>query len=739
MTRTPLLALLFAAGLPAQDPSPPAPLPTPSFRGIFVADADSDGAFRIRGERYKLGLSGAGAAYQPLFGPRAPRDYPLQFRLLGAEVGHEPLPLASPAADRRWQRDGERFAFDHGALRECWHVTPTAAQQYFEVAQPTGKGDLVLRIAATGDLRLVDDGPGVRFEAPGLGHVHYSDAVVFDATGERIDVPVVAVRGELTITVPASFTAAAAWPLVVDPLVTTVAIDTTVSDVQDPRVACNPTSGTWLVVAEEHVSATDVDIVCHRYTDAVPPVLLETVYAESGPDFAHNPGLGFLAQPQQFVVAWHNATAGNFQWRTRTATSTAMGTVLNTSAGIGGNLDNRPLIGSTLAGDRFLLVMFRKNTTGTDILAVLLRNTGTNFGTLFIGPLLAPSQGTAAPGGVSVAENFADKWVVVWRECTDALCGTQLVRMQAIVSNNGVGPLTGEPTVTLASGPLVDEPDVAGHGGHLLAVWRTFDGTTNSNDIHGVPIAATGGVYAPQGAVQNLSAQEPGVANVREQFRPSVSYDHCRFVYGYLEDNGNDLVFPHAATVFVDGASIAWHEGHLPLSTVPGLTCRSFDLGYGSSAQPGLHWAVYQQDSPTFTGDVRGAVIDARQPGLTNVVTQTGCGLPSEPGLGLTGTPAIGRTFTIAMNAPGAFPMLLAGADSTSALPGCGACQLGVVQATMLVFIQPSLAVAVPCDAGMLGLRLAFQGLAAFQTGGCPAAFAGFEFAVSDTITIQVR
>jgi hypothetical protein len=62
----------------------------------------------------------------------------------------------------------------------------------------------------------------------------------------------------------------------------------------------------------------------------------------------------------------------------------------------------------------------------------------------------------------------------------------------------------------------------------------------------------------------------------------------------------------------------------------------------------------------------------------------------------------------------------------------------GVDLFAMQVFAQPSLSIAVPCDPGLLQVRIAFQGLIALQTGGCPASFVGFDFALSDTLTIQV-
>jgi len=731
MHRSVVVLSLALAAVTAQQSPPPVPT-APSFAGVFVDDAAA-GEIHVRGERYKLHLGADGATFQPLFGPKAPRDFPLHFQLAGLQLGEQAVPLAAPAP---WRRHDHRFGCERGPVTEWWQVRPGAAQQYFTIPRPAAAGAMTLRIEVQGDLQVDGDGPGVHFRAPGLGAVHYSDAVVVDARGRQLALPVQVEAFGLSITVPASFTAACAWPIVVDPLLTTIAVDTTISDVQDARVACDPASGNWLVVAEEHLSATDVDIVCHRYDNSAVPQLLGTVFADASLSRSNNPDVGIVASTQQFVVAWHDATGGRFQWRVVGATSAALGNTLAISQGIGADLANRPRIGSASAGDRFLLVMFRRNSSGTDVLANWLRTTGTNFGSLFLGPLLAPSQGTMAPGDVSTLAQATDKWVVVWRECTSSGCATQLVRMQAISAAAVAGTLQAEPTVTLATGSFADEPAIAGSSGSLLAVWRQAG--LGSSDIFGVPISNSGGLFLPQGAAQNLTTQEPGAVIVREQRVPAVSHDGVRFVYGYLEDDGTDILQPHAATVFVNGSSIAWHEGHLPLSAVPGRTCHTLDLAHGAGATLGHHWAVWQQDSLAFTGDVRGAVIDARKDGPTSVLTQTGCGLPSEATIGITGTPALGRTFTVALGNLTGFPFLLVGPENIGALPGCGGCLSGVDLSAMVAYGTASLTVPVPADPTLLQFRLAFQGLLLLQAGGCPATLAGFPFALSDTLTIQV-
>jgi hypothetical protein len=739
MNRFLALTVSGGAALLAQQPPAPLSLPSAALQGVHVSDPDPDGAIWVRGERYKLGLTAAGVQYRPLFGPQAARDFPLRMRLAHCGSGGRELPLRKGAA---WQRDGERFTRDRGAVREAWQVTSHGAQFAFEVEQPLVPGALLLRVDAASDLVPGNAGPGVHFAAPGLGHVHCSDATVFDADGARLDVPVTFVGGQLVIEVPSSFTAAARWPLLVDPLLTTVAVDASVSDRRDARVACEPTTGNWLVVAEEHLSATDVDIVCTRYSAASPPVLLDTVYADNTPDFTHNVDVGFVAATQRFVLGWHNATLGSFQHRNRQATSTTQGTTIPLSQGIGGDLQNSVRIGSSYASDRFLLLLFRHQGGSAAPFTTVSASFHASSGTLFSSTpvpvgTLASMQNIVSPGEVSAIASASDKWVVILPEKTATFLPNYLIRMQGIGTAGTTGPLVLDPAVTLSplSSTVVGSAAIAGRGGKLLATWERVNPTTGS-DIHGVPIGLAGALHVPFGAVQNLSAQEPNCVATRAQREPDVSFDGVRFVYGYLEDNGAGTTLPHAATVLLNGAAIAWHEGHLALGTAHTTT---LDVAFGANGNPGVHWAVFQQAGAAANPDVQAAVVDARVPGATSVLTQTGCGLPTEPGIALTGTPAIGRTFTVSLGSVPVFPILLVGPPSSSVLPGCTACTLGIDTAALQLFAASTLAVAVPADPALLQLQLAFQGLSGLQSGGCSAALLGFAFALSDTLTITVR
>jgi hypothetical protein len=744
---TSLAAVASSVLLVAQAPDAAAvsASPMPVFDGVFVADPDAgaDGTTWVRGRRYKLGLSSAGAEFRPLFGPTAARDWPVRFRLDGATVGGTALALdAATAAPAGWLRREHRFERTLGPVAERWDCAPDGAQQSFVVPQPVGAGAIALRVQCTTDLVIDGAGPGVTFRGPAaLGDVSYGDAVVIDARGERLDLPVEVDGDTLVIVVPAAFAAGAAFPLVVDPLVTTVAVDPRVSDTKDARVAGNDLGTTWLVVAEEHLSATDVDIVCHRFSYASAtgtPTPLETAFPDATPDFTHNPDVACLTQTQHFVVAWHNASTtlanGLFQWRTRASGSNGQGPVVNTGQGVGTDLANRPVVGGAQTGDRFLLVMFRKTTAGTDAQVTLFRNTGSTVASF---PLAAP-VGTMVAGDVSVSQGMADGWVVVWHECLGFGCILANVRMQEVRATTSVAGLVLMPPIDLVLGAPVLAPRIAGRNGNLLVVWSLSN--LGDLDIFGQLLHRPAGSIVPNGGPQNLSLGEPGVTPGRAQRRPSASYDGVRFVYGYAEDEPGGLVRPYAATVLVEGTTIHRHEGHLLLAP-PGTTTigASLDLAFGNRANAGHHWAVWDQPGAGTATDLVGAVVDARQPGATAVVAQTGCGSPTEPSLTLTGTPALGRSIGVALPNAAGVPFLLVGDESVAPLSGCGTCRSGVLLAGAQTYATSSLGVTWPVSPAFVGFRIAFQGVVLNQAGGCPPSVFGVPFAVTDTLTVQVR
>ncbi|MBK8099407.1 MAG: hypothetical protein IPK26_20050 [Planctomycetes bacterium] len=718
---------LLLAGAVAQGPAPVLGAEGP-FRSVFVSDPYEDGSIWVRGHRYKLGLLGDRATFQPLFGPRAPRDYPLTLALRDLRVGGEHVALAAGVATRAGER---RLEVDRGPVVERWDLMPEAARQSFVVTEPLGHGPLVVELAVTTAMAFGGrDADGLRFVAPNeLGSVHYSDAVIIDGKGRRLSVPVSGDAASIRIEVPAAFAAAASWPLLIDPLLQTFAVDTSVSQTEDPRVAYDEGSDTWLVVAEEHLSATDIDIRTTRYFAATnPPALAETSYAHNTPSRTLSPEVANLAPVGMFAISWHNSTENNgcFQYRRRTANSMTMSTIGTTSVGLNGTDLCRALVGGCRSGNRWLLAMLRQNSTGQDILFQTLSTTGTAFGTAF-GTF--PLSGSHV-GDVSMTAGPGDPWVLVWTECAGR-CTTLPLRMQA-VDLNGNLPLPQAP-VQLALGPD-RSPSIAGWGGQWLVTW------THGGDIQGMLLGNSGGTVAPTTGPIDLTLQEPGVDPALVQFNARAAFDGCRYSYSYIETDSLGVQQPFAATVHVQGTTLSWHDGHAALS--PATTIMGFAIDSAAMTRPGVagpHLVVWDEQSAPFAdSDLRAATYNAIQSGPLVVVDQTGCGAPEAP-FTVRGTPAIGQSFQILTTPNGGFPFILVGTRSIVPLPGCGSCQSGIALPAAFTFPQAALNLTVPCDVSYLGFAITCQAALLLEPGGCPPQVFGAPVTVTDTLTITVR
>lgn len=724
--RASFVALVAAVGAVGQEPQ----LPMPAFHGVCVSDPYEDGTVWVRGDRYKVGLD-ASVTYQPLFGPSARRDWPLHLRLRG-QVGSSGGDVAPVPP---WRIVGNRAELARDGVVERWDFAPEHAQQSFVIERPSNPGDLTLAVGVTTDLRVEPEGEGVTFVAPdGLGSVHYSDAVVVDAAGARIDAAVDWVDGELRIVVPSAFLVAAQWPIVVDPWLHTIAIDNSVSDMQDARVAYDETNDVWLVVAEEVLSATDSDIVNWRYS-AGPgaPVLLDMVYAANSSQQTINPDIASMTEHALFVEAWYNtAVTGSLQFRRRSASTSSFSGTLTSSSGFGSDPSNRALVGGSRTGALYLVLAVMRTSSGNPFVQMRAYDVGgQSYGNYQFSMPAAP---TSAPSDISLRQGSADPWIFVWEECA-AGCASTSIMAKPITAGQNVGQPTALPAVTVFTGFTDHAPRIAGFGGKWLAVWQ-HDNFHGGAGVLGQPLAMVGGALTLLGSVVDMHAGEPNGVPVLRRIAPTISFDGVRYVVTY-DEVGPSGTEPYAMTVVADAAGgVAWHDGHVALGIGPGIGNGGLDLAASTGPHLGRHFAVVQQ--PTTNGDLRGAVIDAYAAGVLATVANVGCGLPSEPTIGFTGTPALGRTFSVSLGNVTGLPFLMIGLPAISPLPGCGSCQQGVSPIGSTTLFGSSIAIAVPGTPAFLHLPIAFQGIGMLQVGGCPAPVFGLAFAMSDALSVEI-
>ncbi|MBK9385697.1 MAG: hypothetical protein IPN34_12880 [Planctomycetes bacterium] len=544
MARHPLfpLVLLTAACVldlraGAQEPAPNID-PSARFEGLFVDRPNEAGELWARGTTYKLGFEKGRATYVPLFGSRAPRSYPLELELRSLRCGEQSLSLAPPSAP---QVEGARISIERSPLVETWDLEPERAEQSFVLDAPLGTGALELRLALRTDLRLREQRDGeLVFEQPGLGVVRYGEAVAIDARGARATLALALALegGEIALHVPAEFLANASYPLVIDPVLRTFAIDTAATDTTEPDAAYDATSDVWLVVCRERLSQTDSDIRCHRYSGNG-TTRLDTVYAESASNFAHSPSVASCASAGRFLVVWSESDAfDRVRCRERHASSTTQESIEVIFPGdLTRSVGATDVGGSSAGSDRFLIV-FLLTDPSFAVPDISVMGAGYTVGGTVLPPgPISSAVGCTTPPRVSKDSGPHRRWIATWNRNNTSPCGADDI-LFAIVSENFQVVQNATPLTAPLLGRDV-RPAAAGDGESFFLVWQRDDAVPRTqSDIVGTRIARPRSSWIQSGPVIALSQLEPGVNLAADQTSPSIGFDGCRYVYAYSESSG---------------------------------------------------------------------------------------------------------------------------------------------------------------------------------------------------------
>src|SRR5262249_40678038 len=118
-------------------------------------------------------------------------------------------------------RNGDVVSYQRKGLVEAYEVRTEGLEQTFTFASLPARGEIALTMAVGTELEVTRQDGGFAF-ANGLGSFRYGAATAVDAHGSRLSLRTEYANGALTITVPQSFVAEAALPLVIDPMIGTV-------------------------------------------------------------------------------------------------------------------------------------------------------------------------------------------------------------------------------------------------------------------------------------------------------------------------------------------------------------------------------------------------------------------------------------------------------------------------------------------------------------------------------------
>lgn len=270
----------------------------------LLFDTPRAGELWVRGSTYKAGFGTDGAVFVPFLGSHAPRNFPLAFALEEVLIGEQALTLN---ADSSWQRAGSQVSRDRGALVELYTFTEDSVEQAFRFDVLPAAGELVLRVRVDTELQPFHSTAGLSFEGV-HGGVHLGKATAFDAGGRSTTAPMQLADGSLEIRVAAGFLAHAELPLLIDPLLTTFAVDDSSADDEFPEVAYDGSLDVHVVCWQREFSASDHDVHGH-ILDAAGNTLREFALDLSQDDNLRPKVAGIDALDQFLVVSLHDHSA----------------------------------------------------------------------------------------------------------------------------------------------------------------------------------------------------------------------------------------------------------------------------------------------------------------------------------------------------------------------------------------------------------------------------------------------
>jgi hypothetical protein len=717
-------AILFAilsTTLSAQSPAPPPPSHDLAFRGVFVDQPRLAGPVFARGQSWKMTFADGRATFYPRLRAKADRHWPLAFRLVAAHAGPEDLPIGNGAAA---PSGPSQVRLEHGIATEVWDLAEDHVEQSFVFAARPGAGDLRLRIECTTELPVERAASGaLRFAAPDGGAVECRDAIVADAAGRTLPLELGWHAGQVILQVPDAFLRQAQWPIIVDPIVRTVAVAQTPTQFARPKASYDPGASVWLVVAEDEVTATDTDILVFRLD--LDGTVLDNAAIELSSDQALSPDVGALADHGQFLIAFLNRTQSQVVRRFRDAASTAFGTAttlavnpMPTSALLG--------VGGARTGDRGLVCFTTSFATLQQVVAFTITPQNgasalANVGALFQGIIDLD---------VSDLGEVARGWGMVLRSTASG----EFHRL--IAGAHAIAP-TVSPALNLNVGIA---PKIAGHGPFLIA---SLD-AASPPAVQAIMVAEQlTGAFAVS-FTANLSALEnpapPSPITNRRDL--ALASDGCRFVYSFREDHATTPTATILSTIRQArvglGSGFVFDESRVGLGRVgpdPSL-CAAAATGGPVGA-----YLVLEVDSGP-NSNLSATRYDGRVAGDMFTLVPGECGAPFAPLIGASGFSVLGGSYVVQLARTVGVPLLLGGFPEAAPVPTCAAnlaCLRGVQLPVATPVFGTAIAVTVPCAAGLLGTELAFQGVDLLGPGGCPASAFGVDFRLSDILVSVVR
>lgn len=657
-------------------PAPPAMRALPAGPAAVAFDIPRPGGdLWAIGRTWKARFDGRGFDYVPCFGAAAPRNFPLRVELQSATAGGTPLALrpGTPA------RDGARVHTDRGALTETVDAGLDGLEQSFVFERLPQRGELAVELSLTGEFAATATAAGIHFANP-HGAVDYAHAVAHDAQGRARDLPIQWSGERARIVIPADFVAAAALPLVLDPILSTTGLAPGWSNQnaqRDPDVA-RLGDGTTAVVWQRDYSATDRDAILQLLDGNGVPTAAEAWLDMTSEDWTAPRIAGCDAAGNFLIVAQVGWGGARFvSARTVSPTLGASPVFDIERAGVIGVPGDtlHPDVGGNdgAAGTPCYWVVFEKALANGDhdIYARAVSPAGAVLGT---GPVPF-AAGAEVAQNPSISSSFrSDIALITWQQTS--LFPPFLDQVWATCIVSGGGWLFGPGQI--AAGTLAHARPSASSPANLTGLlcfaiaFETDYGT--DHDIEVRLVDSNGAAVGPLHVLNQVEGN--GAWLLRDQRFPTVETDGNRFAIGYSESSGTDFdTYLSTSAYSIPQGTWRLDDERAPCGTHAGTddywTRLVSDWDFGSN-QPNAMYTVVGAAIGTNTIEV--TRYGGWRPGTAFSAFGSQCGnLP----ISATGMPATGSWLQFDLTTSGPFAGFLFGFPGYQPLGVCS-CVLGV-------------------------------------------------------------
>ena len=578
--------------------------------GRVLWDEPGDGRLWAVGDAYKASFGPEGATYVPFFGSSAPRNFPVRFALRSIRAGASEVSFDAAATPTR---SGDRIVFDRGIVDEVYDLSSGSIEQSFVFESLPERGELVIELAAESEMARGADALGLVL-ASEVGSVRYTSAVAIDAAGVREGAPTAWEGGGIAIRVGGERVASAAFPLVVDPVISTFDLDSNATeDHFAPDVSYDVSTNRWLAVYERAYSATDHDVYA-RLMNSIGGLVVGTFIDVStinwvDPKVANNN----IANEFLCVAEVGSQDLGNriIRGRSMAGSTGSMGSQFTISGSETGEKVDPDVGGDPhTVGPTYYCVVWKRNysDTDTDVHARLVAANDTPFGSTIF---LSNSAGTldAQPSiskGDGAPPASLQDWNVVFTRSAEIfdldLYGAR-IHWDGTVTET---PFAIETSSNNTTAPSVSTSIDATTRRYLVAY--QVAPLLGDSDVWGKLMSSTTALDTA-----NLTALT-GAPDAERQVAPSVDCDGSQFVVAHAETyNGStDDYDIYAATVSIVGTHLANAEGHQNLAfsvlseNQVEVACPETSAGPDRPA-----FVVWREQTGADNGDIEGGLYES--------------------------------------------------------------------------------------------------------------------------------